>query len=212
MSNDTFNHEGLRWPKYDHNPTKNLAFVRKGIQALEITIELCNKKRTVFQAGGHVGMWPLRLARSFERVYTFEPEPALYKCLVTNTRNYSNIITLRSALGHDLQPVRLRPSRSAGTWRVESGPEGTVEVPQTTIDAACRNDVDCIILDIEGYEVNALRGAAETIARCRPIIHVELLPRSKEAIERHLAGLGYKVYREYGNDRIYEPGEATPWR
>ncbi len=51
-----------------------------------------------------------------------------------------------------------------------------------TIDALDLPVCDLIYLDLEGYELFALRGAADTLERCRPVVAVE--------INKHLASYG----------------------
>jgi FkbM family methyltransferase len=194
---------GMYWPAFDHNPEGGYRELMKGIGAVDVLVSLCDTKRVVFQAGGHVGLWPMRLARAFKTVYTFEPTPATYLCLKRNTVNTRNIVHMGSALGATVGVAKMRPTQSVGTWRVDDK-EGYFEVPQTTIDAAQCREVDAIVLDIEGFEVEALKGAAETIAACHPIILVEELPRAADGIRTHMRDLGYKLVREFGRDRIYE--------
>jgi hypothetical protein len=61
------------------------------------------------------------------------------------------------------------------------------------------------VLDIEGYEVEALKGAAGTIERCRPIIHLEEWARSKAAIRQHMVELNYLPVAAVHGDVIYRP-------
>lgn len=203
--------DGFEWPAFDHNPAGARHKMASGLPALDLTVELCERHRTVVQAGGNVGVWPVRLAKWFTRVLTFEPTPETFHCLRRNVVRHLGAGTCvemyPSALGSYVGTVMMRPSVSAGTWRVmdrDAKVEGLVEVPITTIDAAQLTDCDAIILDIEGHEVEALRGAAETIARCHPVIHVEMLPRSADRIASHIAALGYRLARSHGGDRIYE--------
>ncbi len=42
-----------------------------------------------------------------------------------------------------------------------------------TLDSFGLKDVDYIKIDVEGFETKVLKGAAETIARCRPLIVIE---------------------------------------
>ncbi|MEL7089974.1 MAG: FkbM family methyltransferase, partial [Planctomycetota bacterium] len=55
--------------------------------------------------------------------------------------------------------------------------ERTIEVPTTTLDAYARahgiDKLHLIKMDIEGAEVAALRGGADTLRRLRPIIAIE---------------------------------------
>jgi hypothetical protein len=65
-----------------------------------------------------------------------------------------------------------------------------------TIDALELDACHIIKLDVAGMETDALRGAAATIRRCRPILYVEndREPRSAELIGL-LQSFGYRLYR-----------------
>lgn len=194
---------GCWWPDYDHKPEACFRRVMQCIADMDPAVEACRAHRVAVQAGGHAGLWPRRLAQKFQAVFTFEPDLALFSCLMKNCGGAANVYAQGKALGAFEGEVMLRPAVSAGSWRVD--PAGTVPAAVTTIDflhlAAC----DAIFLDVEGYEVEVLKGAAATIARFRPVIMVEELPRSQEAIIRHMAGLGYRLLAKVHEDRIYVP-------
>jgi hypothetical protein len=82
-----------------------------------------------------------------------------------------------------------------------------------TLDSLALDEVDFMKLDTEGYEENILRGAVETIKRCRPVIIVEqkrdmaearfgLRPRGAVTF---LESLGYKLVKEMSGDYIMVP-------
>lgn len=48
-----------------------------------------------------------------------------------------------------------------------------VQVPQHTLDSYSFTDVDIIKIDVEGYELQVLEGAVNTIAQNRPIVQIE---------------------------------------
>ena len=97
------------------------------------------------------------------------------------------------------------PAKAKMTWN----PKETVSSPVTTIDDLVAGQglprVDLIKIDIDGYDLRALRGAARTIERFGPLIFVEL---SQNALERvgdsvagiieYLAGLGYAGFDTNG--------------
>lgn len=130
--------------------------------------------RRVIQAGGAVGIWPLRLAQVFKNVTTFEPEPVNRECLLRNIQGFENIQVTPFALGErsDIKvKMALEPKKKGhcGAYYVQPG--GTIQMIR--IDDLNYNDVDLIFLDIEGSERNAISGAVETIKRCKPIIGIE---------------------------------------
>ena len=77
-------------------------------------------------------------------------------------------------------------------------------VPVRRLDGFGLTDVTSIKLDAEGAEGDVLRGAAETLARCRPVLSVEIEERhcvgSTRAVPRFLARLGYRGFYEFYGD------------
>ena len=52
-----------------------------------------------------------------------------------------------------------------------------------------------IKVDVEGMEEAALRGAASTIGRFRPLLYVENdRPEKSDSLVRHIDSLGYRMY------------------
>ncbi len=193
----------LYWPDYDHAPEKCFAYVKKHLPDMDYAISLCRKRRVCVQAGGHAGLWPRKLSDFFGRVLTFESEPALFSCLKHNTSTYLNVTAAPRALGDACRAAKMRPHKSAGSWRVSD--DGTVPVDQITIDSLRLPICDALFLDIEGHEVPALRGAIDTIRRFRPVIQVEELQRVNGAVSRHMAEIGYTLKRKIGRDLVYVP-------
>lgn len=131
-------------------------------------------QRSCIQAGGCVGVWPIRLAQFFDNVHTFEAEPINYQCLVNNIEGIGNIRHYNAALGKDNTlkihmeiPEKLRGN--CGAYQVIPGGD----IDTVCIDDLGLDDVDLIYLDIEGSEYDALMGAAKTINTSRPMIGME---------------------------------------
>ena len=101
---------GLWWPDYDAGPQKCFAYVKRHLPDCDVGISHCSRKRIAVQAGGHVGLWPLRIARSFGEVHTFEAEEALYKALVSNTEYWPSIYHYHAALSDSDSDVNPRIS------------------------------------------------------------------------------------------------------
>lgn len=194
---------GLYWPTYDHNPPKCHHKVQHQIWAMDLTIERCKGKQLCIQAGGHVGLWPKRLAQTFEKVITFEPDPACFAAMEKNLEGIANIEMHPLALSDGFGTVRMMQHRSAGSWTVN--PEGQSAVQTGPIDYLKVDACDAIILDIEGHEPEALEGAAETIRKFRPVLHVEVLGRVRERIEAFMKAMDYKRAALAHADEIFVP-------
>lgn len=197
------------WPDYDHAPETCFKFVQRGLPDIDIAARMCPDRRVAIQAGAHAGFWPRRLSQLFRMVYAFECEPVLFECARLNLKRWQvkNVTLSQRGLSSTEGPSFMHPHRSAGSWTV--GADGSVPIALTTIDALRLTTLDALYLDIEGHEVDALQGGAETIKRCRPMIHVEELPDSAAAIEIHMASIGYVRTATAHKDVIFKPEEKT---
>ena len=194
----------MYWPDYDHNPPKCFNKVRMQINAMDATIAASRGFDLCIQAGGHAGMWADQLARVYKRVVTFEPDPALFACMGKNLAGRENIEMHCAALGRNDGEVLMMPHPSAGSWYVSE--RGRVKVSQTTIDGLSLPSCDAIILDIEGSEPEALAGAEHTIRKFRPVLHLEILPRARDAIMNAVERFGYIFRVQVHSDSIFVPG------
>ena len=189
------------WPSNGRNDVKDIEFLQMTLPSMDNAIDLCKKHKLCLQAGGHVGLWPLRLAKSFETVITFEPQDELFECLLHNVKNVDNIDPHCAALGQCEGRAMMLLKGNAAVGRVDAA--GTVDVRMVSIDSLELDQCDALFLDVEGYEVEVLRGAVDTIKRYRPIIQVEMLPRVRVEIDKFLTGIGYRFNRRAGKDAIY---------
>jgi FkbM family methyltransferase len=166
--------------------------------AAKAIADLAPARRTVVQAGGCSGLWPLALAHYFEKVYTFEPEPVNFKCLQVNVSDARNISAFGYALGETRKSVGMtRPKAGAGLWRVD----GDGDVDMVPLDGFLGDVlVDAIVLDVEGHEVQAMKGAERLIAAHRPLLWFEYT-NNTEAIEEFVMARGYTLpVRGIGGD------------
>ena len=154
----------------------------------------------VVQAGGCQGMYPRLFSDHFERVYTFEPDPLNFICLVNNCQK-DNIFKMQAALGAERGWVRVSRNTPTNTgMNTVRTDQGTCYIPMLTIDSLVLDRCDLIQLDIEGYEANAIKGGINTIEQFKPVIACE---RGNDAIFNQLKPLGYEVASRSFADTIY---------
>jgi FkbM family methyltransferase len=200
------NSAGWLWPKGDQFtwPT-----VVQELEEIPFLVELCAEKRICVQAGGNGGLWPDQLAKLFKQVYTFEPDPILFRCLVNNVKD-ENVRFFNAAVGSApgfVEIDRWMGEVNPGANRVKQG----TSIPVLTVDGLGLSEVDLIQFDIEGYELEALKGAEKTIERCRPVICLELRNHSHhfgtndEAIRQWLRDRGYTLAGGMHYDEFWTP-------
>jgi FkbM family methyltransferase len=140
----------------------------------------------VIDAGIHFGGTPIEFAKatgSRGKVIAFEPNAENYIEAKKNTAEYENIVIVNEALGDFQGPVFMAPA-GAGTT---IGNHGTISVQQNTIDAYVDQHslmkVDLIKMDIEGSEVQAINGAANTIKKFRPKLAIAAYHKWEDVVD-----------------------------
>ena len=138
--------------------------------------------------GANVGTHSLAFAQHFAHVHAFEPNPALWPSFERNiTLNHlSNVHLHKVGLGNkdaDL-PFYLIEKSNFGLGTVSRREAGhdlpLKEVGRVPIRAADRylvaksiGPIDAIKMDVQGYELEVVRGLADVLQRDRPIVGVE---------------------------------------
>lgn len=176
--------------------------------SLEVSMARCvaqTRTRTAVQAGGNVGLWPRRMADVFSRVITFEPDAISRECLLANV---PAAVEVRDEALSDRSGWCGMSHKGLGSHKVIA--DGTT-IRTLALDALNLTDLDLLQLDVEGHEGPALKGAEATIARCRPIIHVELRDLDQRygmAVADVVAWLQARGYRQvakaHGSDAVFE--------
>lgn len=185
---------GFLWPAGD---TECAAVVFDTAVDLEHALPHVRDFSLCVQAGGNCGIWPRWLAERFGLILTFEPDHANFTALAANTHDKPNVVRMQAALGHTPKLIGL--SREAGNCGAHFV-SGGGNVPTLRIDDLALPACGLICLDIEGAELDALKGATHTIAKHRPVIVIEDKGLSERFghkqgdAERWLGkGFGYRV-------------------
>lgn len=137
--------------------------------------------RHAVDIGANCGIWTRVMARCFERITCFEPNPECHEAFMLNQdpNGSCQIELCRDALGNEERIITLNTNlTSTGFTRVDNS--GNLVVEQRTLDSYGLTEVDFIKIDVEGWEHNVIKGATETIYRCHPTIIIEQKPNNAE--------------------------------
>lgn len=150
----------------------------------ELLAQLVKPGSVVVEVGANIGAHTVPLARTCAPgpLYAFEPQQRVFQLLCANLalNGVTNVIAAPEACGeaegYALIPridygrpqnfgsvALLEPESQLPAFRVRLSPIDSLKL------ARCR----LIKVDAEGAEPAILRGARETIGRCRPILYVE---------------------------------------
>ncbi len=138
----------------------------------------------VLDVGAHIGSYTLRYSRIVGdegRVVAFEPEPENRRILRWNIRlnKAENVTVCPEALGNFHGEARLKLSAYAGVHSfvrtsAEIRQTGEILVPIIKMDELDMDRVNLIKIDVEGYELEVLRGGERMIRRFKPNLQIEV--------------------------------------
>ena len=156
--------------------------------------------------GAHVGLWARDLCSRFGHVHCFEPVAEHRECFVKNI-TADNFTLYPVALGESDGMVKMAidPENTGGT-HIDQVVVG--DIPMKTLDSYGFEKVDFIKIDCESYEVNVLKGGAETLKRCKPIICIEQKPHKwfghgQYDGSKYLFEIGAKYLGNYADDLCF---------
>lgn len=156
---------------------------------------LAAKGQTVVDAGAYSGLFSIAAALLGCWPRAFEPLPGNQTRIVHNAhlnggQELRNRIKLhRMALsdragtvGLNYNPAVTGLTSGASIVNAKLGnmPSAVMLVETRTLDSFVLDDVAVIKIDVERAEPEVLRGARETLARCRPTILLEVLGEAEE--------------------------------
>jgi len=195
-------------------------------QTTKTLLALARNARHVLIGGAYSGDHAIPIAAVIAAgggiVHAFEPNPAQQAILRRNAaaNGLTNIEPVALGLW-DEPSVRLSFVGTDALASTQLDPEGSIDV--TTIDDYCAragiDALDLIMLDIEGSEMQALRGARSMLSRDRaPAVVFEMNRQyvdwsqglRRTTIGSFLDGLGYELYgiRDY-QSHVAMPGHPV---
>ncbi|MCX6982851.1 MAG: FkbM family methyltransferase [Verrucomicrobia bacterium] len=127
----------------------------------------------VVEAGANLGVFTLQLSKLVGpegKVFAFEPDPSLHAALVKNLERNgaTNVVPIPRALGSRTARLGLKTfGLNSGDNRLcdDAAAPGATPVDVVTMDDALAGErVDFLKLDVQGWELEALRGMTRILA------------------------------------------------
>ena len=158
-------------------------------------------KGTALDIGANEGLFSHALSKHYDKVIAFEINPDLSKNLKIFDIPRLEVIEkgLSSKQGELTLYIPVQDGRELVGWAsVEKNnlPDAAKviekKVDVITLDSLHLTNVTFIKMDVEGHELEVLKGAEQTLRQNRPILLVEVLEESRTAVFAFLASLGYR--------------------
>lgn len=159
---------------------------------------------TFVDVGANCGGYALRAAKSGMSVFAFEPNSDVRKVLLENAA-LNGITRDLSVLPFALSSENCKVGfvSDGASSRISSSSSKVVEA--RTLDSFLLLSCDVLKIDVEGFELKVLRGAVETLRRCKPVVFVEChkFARSLESVRNFLTSFGYQSKVVVENEYAY---------
>jgi FkbM family methyltransferase len=200
---------------------------------------ILRSESVMLDVGANVGLYSIALGRKLKplngKLWAIEPVPANYDRLVYNTQlnQLEDVVfPIQSALGNEIGTIPMHLGKGTGERSTTGnaficqGNTATVVAPNcsapiTTLDRLTQQQnitaCDFIKVDIEGAELEFLKGGQNFLARTRPIIYGEFNPHwcqqfgySFSEVADFFSTLDYRYYQQVGRDRFALVQVITP--
>lgn len=190
-------------------------FIKSGVpekHLIEWSKQFVNKDSVFIDAGAHMGTYTINLAPNCKQVYAFEPQEFTFYQLCGNV----SLNNLRNVKCHNYALGTQEESGVTKELNIISYDGGGSTLEHNTIDVRDENiirtenvtlksiddfnifDVSFIKIDVEGHELEVIKGAKNTIETYKPHIlfecwNCEWFVDKKNATLDYVKSLGYKV-------------------
>jgi len=183
-------YDGLIFNLRKKNLLPDINFSTMNVVDSDKVRSLFNFRGVFVDVGAYIGSYTLRAARRCEKVYSFEPNPYSFRLLEMNVRdnNFSNVELYNLALGSDFGEARLKISLAGSSI----SDEGEYKVKVIPLDSLRLKRVDLMKVDVEGYEVNVLKGPESTLDVTDEVI-IEVWEKNMKEVEEIMRQHGFRV-------------------
>lgn len=174
------------------------------ILSTKLITKICAADKVFIDIGAHIGSIISEVQRSDASITVIGIEAIPEKVLYLK-KHFPKATFFDCALGDTTDTVSFYVNQKASGYSSLTAPDSStthqikeISVPLRRLDDLDNfNGVDAIKIDVEGTELEVIKGAQETIENNKPIIMFESGPghtQSKQALWELLQSLGYSVH------------------
>lgn len=172
-------------------------FEREEIDSVLNSLNFDVSNDTCLDIGANIGNHSIQFSKRFKKVYSYEPNPVVFQVLKINTENIGNITTYNYGLSdaNTRSYFEFDKSNTGGGHVVEDETNSMIELRK--FDDEFNESFSFVKIDVEGHELNVLKGMEKEIQKNKPIICFELRDykeASSPKVVDYLKSLGYSKF------------------
>lgn len=123
--------------------------------------------------GANIGCYAYAFVNKARKIICFEPNKEAFDCLEYNLSKFKNVelhfkAVSENEVGYDV----ISENDNVGMAYISENNQS--ELKTTTIDKLNLEELDFILIDVEGYELSVLNGGHYTINKFKPIMIIEI--------------------------------------
>ncbi|MDC3263424.1 FkbM family methyltransferase [Pelagibacterales bacterium] len=146
---------------------------------LSLISNLVKNNQNSIDIGANLGLFTFFMSRASKHVFAFEPNP--YPLENLKGLVDSNVTVLPIALGNNDGPVEIKIPHHRKGWSSNGASLASKEINDgKIINIQCRKldslnieNIGLIKIDVEGFEIEVIRGAKDTILKNKPVMIIE---------------------------------------
>lgn len=173
---------------------------------VELFRRIIKPNDVVCDVGANIGAHTLAFARLARHVFAFEPQPMLYLalCGMVALNELRNVTTVHAGCYSREGTMAYDELDISKTNNFGALPLKPYESGHPIRVLKMLTECDFLKVDVEGMELDVLRGSSEMIRKRKPILYVEADRRDKfDALTAYIRSLGYTPY--WHTPRLFNP-------
>lgn len=155
----------------------------------------------IYDIGANIGNHTIYFSTktNAQKIYSFEPMQLNYNALVSNVEKNSltNVVPMKMALGAAFSQAYMEITKESnfGSAKVVDNPniENGCETSICPIDELQLPVPDLVKIDVEGYEVEVLRGMKDTLKQADALVWIEVDDKNAELVYDIMYSYGYGI-------------------